>query len=148
MESTGSSPRGLRAINTILALVVLALSLITVRQSMEITALHAEKAQAERELKYSVAKLATASLQNRREEIVRAAQWLNDFYRSPEGLQRGDGLWLSDQQRPDLEAITVWIFEVYLSARLAGQSEEESRRAVANAIRATDEWRRKHPGIP
>jgi plasmid stabilization system protein ParE len=113
---------------------------------MEMTALESAKAQAERDLRYSVAKLAAESMAGRREELVRATTWLNDFYRSPEGLQRPDGLWLTDRRQPDIEAIAVWIFDVYQTARIEGKSEEESRRAVANAIRATHEWREKHPG--
>lgn len=113
-------------------------------QSMKMAALQAELAQTERDLRFSVAKLAAESMLTRREELMRAATWLNDFYRSQEGLQRPGGLWLADQQQPDIEAITVWIFDVYLRARIEGKSEEEARQAVLDTIRGTDEWRRKH----
>ena len=51
---------------------------------------------------------------------------------------------LSDS-RPDGEAIGVWILDVYLKARIEGLSEEEARQRVADNIRGTDEWRKKHP---
>ncbi len=82
------------------------------------------------------------SLAGRGPELQRAMAWLDTYYRSPEGLQRAQGLWIDNH--PDYDAIGVWIFDVYLRHRLAGETEEQSRQAIAEAIQQTDEWRAKH----
>jgi hypothetical protein len=135
----------LRAINGVLAIALLFVLGLASWQSMKMAALESTLAQTERDLRFSVGKLAVENMKTRREELVRAATWLNGFYQSQEGLQRPTGLWLADQQQPDIEAIAVWIFDVYLRARIDGKSEEEARMAIADTIRGTDEWRRKHP---
>jgi hypothetical protein len=38
----------------------------------------------------------------------------------------------------------MWVFDVYLRNRLKGQSEEQARRSVEDAIKQSDEWRTKH----
>ena len=55
--------------------------------------------------------------------------WLNDFYKSADGLQRPEGLWLHD--RPDWEGLSVWVFSVYLPHRLKGEIEDQARQAVS-----------------
>ena len=86
--------------------------------------------------------LAAASMEGQAPEIQRAMVWLHDFYRSPEGLRRPEGLWLDGH--PDFEGLSAWVFEVYLRSRLKGLTEEQAREAIANAIRQSDEWRAKH----
>ncbi len=135
----------LRAINGALALVILVLLGQAAWQGMRISGFKSEIQQQQRTLENSVNRLANEKLQGRREEMVRAAQWLEDFYRSPDGLQRPDGLWLPDRHQTDVEALGVWIFDVYLNARITGATEEQARQTVVDAIRGTDEWRRKHP---
>ena len=139
------SPSRLRAIISALAIVILLLLGQIAWQGMRVSGLKSELEQQRRTLENSVAKLANERLQGRRQEMVRAAQWLEEWYRSPEGLQRPDGLWLADRRQTDVEALGVWIFDVYLNARVAGGTEEQARQAVVDAIRGTDEWRRKHP---
>lgn len=75
-------------------------------------------------------------------DCQRAMSWLDGYYRGPEGLQRPQGLWVADH--PDYQAIGVWIIEGYLRRRLAGESDEDARRAIAAAIQQTEEWRSKH----
>jgi hypothetical protein len=75
-------------------------------------------------------------------EIQRAMTWLNDFYKSQDGLQRPEGLWIHDH--PDYEGLSVWIFDVYLRHRLKGDTEEQARQAVENTVKQSDEWRAKH----
>jgi len=82
------------------------------------------------------------SLPGMRGEMQRTITWLNDFYKSADGLQRPDGLWIHNQ--PDVEGLTTWVFDLYLRLRLKGQSEMDARRAVEDAIRNTDEWRARH----
>jgi hypothetical protein len=115
-------------------------------QGMRISGLDADLQQARRSLESGVERMATDRIKSlRREEMVATVQWLDDFYRSTDGLQRSNGLCQADNNRPDGEAIGVWILDVYLHSRLAGRSDAEARQAVADQIRSTDEWRQKHP---
>ena len=97
----------------------------------------------------SAAVQARASLVNSMEgqgpEMQRAMTWLNDFYKSPDGLQRPEGLWIGGH--PDFEGLSVWVFDVYLRHRLKGEPEEQARQAVVDAIKQSDEWRTKHGGV-
>jgi hypothetical protein len=86
--------------------------------------------------------LAAASLEGQGPEIHRAMVWLHDYYRSPEGLRRPEGLWIDGH--PDFEGLSAWVFEVYLTSRLKGLTEEQARDAVVTAIRESSEWRAKH----
>lgn len=138
---TGSRSRGT---TTLLTLVIIVLLGQIAWEERTVHRLKAETAAMQRDVEERAAKLATERLQVHREDIVGAAQWLQQFYQSEEGLRRTDGLWLASQRQVDTEAIGVWLFDVYLKARIAGQSDDEARRAVSDAIRNTDEWRRAH----
>jgi hypothetical protein len=136
----------LRARSTVLALIILGLLAGAGWQESRITRLDYELAQTRRTLDLAVERMAIERLQTlRREELTAAIQWLDDFYRSAEGLQRPGGLWRQDLNKPDAEAIGAWILEVYLQARMAGKSDAEARQAVVDQVRGTDEWRLKHP---
>jgi hypothetical protein len=135
----------LRATNTVLALVVLILTGQVAWQAMRISSLKAEATQIRLELASNVEQLALDKLKGKREELVQVVQWLDEFYRSADGLQRPSGLWLPEANRPDGEAIGVWVLDVYLQARIGGASTDEARQAVIDSIKATDEWRSKHP---
>ena len=82
------------------------------------------------------------SMEGQGPEIRRAMLWLNDFYKSADGLQRSEGLWIDGH--PDFEGLSAWVFEVYLRSRLRGLSEEQARQAVVDAIKRSDEWQAKH----
>lgn len=139
-------PKRLQMMNTVLAIVILVLLGQIAWQEMRISGLKADLQQAQRSLATGVERMATERIKGlRREEMASVVQWLDDFYRSADGLQRPSGLWRADVNKPDAEAIGVWILDVYLQARLAGQSDGAARQAVADQIKATDEWRRKHP---
>ena len=136
----------LQIMNSILALVVLVLLGVIAWQGMRISAMDADLQQARRSLESGVERLAGERLKAlRREEMVSAVQWLDDFYRSADGLQRPTGLWRPDINKPDGEAIGVWMLDVYLQARVAGKSDAEARQAVVDQIKSSDEWRQKHP---
>jgi hypothetical protein len=137
--------RRLKIVNTILALAVLVLLVQAAWQAMNTSALRAQLAQAERDLDTRVERMAAEKLKARREELVAAVQWLDDFYRAPEGLQRPDGLWRADLKKTDAEAIGVWVLDVYLQSRIGGASDAEARKTVEDAIRGSDEWKLKHP---
>lgn len=134
-----------KALNSILAVIVLVLLGQAAWQAMRISGLKAELEQSQRELEGRVESLAAERLKFRREEMASIVQWLDEFYRSQDGLQRPGGLVNVSTNRIDGEAIGVWVLDVYLKARIEGASEEEARQRVADQIKGTDEWRLKHP---
>jgi hypothetical protein len=142
---TETQSRRLKTANTILALVVLVLLGQAAWQAMRISGLKAELEQSQRALEGRVESLAAEKLKFRREEMASIVQWLDEFYRSQDGLQRPGGLVNLSTNRTDGEAIGVWVLDVYLKARIEGASEEEARQRVADQIKGTDEWRLKHP---
>lgn len=84
-----------------------------------------------------------------REEMMNAGRWLDEFYRSQEGLQREHGLIKfrdgnQSKPEPDYEGLGAWLFDVYWNARLRGNSVEQARAAVVSAIQGTDEWKARH----
>jgi hypothetical protein len=87
--------------------------------------------------------LAAESMEGQGAEIQRVMTWLDAFYKSADGLQRSEGLWIKGH--PDYEGISAWIFDVYLRDRLNGLTEAEAQERVATAIRQSEEWRTKHP---
>jgi hypothetical protein len=140
-----SSPTNSRLATSALALITLVFALLFARQTMRLSVTSAELQQTRRDLRYAVAQAAHEQLRGRHADLVGAISWLDDFYRAPDGLQRPRGVWSTQADRVDGEAIAVWIFETYLPARVSGMSEEAARQAVVDAIRATDEWQRRHP---
>lgn len=142
-----SDPRAsrLRTTNTFMALVILLLLGQMVWREMRISALKADLDQARRDLTTRVEQAATEKVRSQRAELVAAVAFVDDLYRSSEGLQRPGGLYNPEAQRVDAEAIGTWILDVYLQARIAGKSDAEARQAIADAVKGSDEWRRKHP---
>jgi len=136
----------LRTTRTVLALIILGLLAGVAWQESRITSLNNEVAQTRRTLDLAVERMSIERLKTfRREELAAAIQWLDDFYRSAEGLQRPGGLWRQDLNKPDAEAIGAWILDVYLQQRVAGKSDAEAKQAIVDQIRGTVEWRLKHP---
>ena len=70
--------------------------------------------------------------------------FVDDLYRSADGLQRPGGLYNSEAQRIDAEAIGTWVLDVYMKARIEGKTDAEARQSIADAIKGSDEWKRKH----
>ena len=136
--------RRLKTANTLLAIVILLLLGQAAWQAMQISGLRAELEQSQRTLEGRVESLAAEKLKFRREEMASVVQWLDEFYRSKDGLQRPGGLVNASTNRTDGEAIGAWVLDVYLQARIEGASEEEARQRVADQIKGTDEWRLKH----
>jgi hypothetical protein len=130
---------------TVIAIVVLILIGRIAYQEMRISGLEADLDQARRDLSTKVERAAIDKVQAHREEMVAAVAFVDDLYRSPEGLQRPGGLYNVDAKRVDAEAIGTWILDVYMNARIGGKSDAEARQSIADAIRGSDEWRRKHP---
>jgi hypothetical protein len=136
----------LKTTNTFLAIVILLLLGQMSWQELRISSLKADLAQSKREFTTRVERMANEKLQSHRAEMVNAVAFLDDLYRSPEGLMRPGGLYLTEAQRIDAEAIGTWILDVYMQARIAGKSDAEARQSIAEAIKGSDEWRRKHSG--
>jgi hypothetical protein len=78
------------------------------------------------------------------EETGRAVEWLHNYYKAPDGLQRPEGLWIDGH--PDYTGISRWILDVYLGSRLRGQTDAQAKQAIEATIRQSDEWTLKHPG--
>ena len=133
-----------RLVTTILLVVVVGLIGQVYWQNRRIAQLQSAMEFQQRQFEVQVGKLAAERLKNQRGNVLQAAQWLHDYYKSDQGLRRAEGLWRPDQKQPDFEAIGAWIFDVYLNARVAGQSEEEARKMITDAIQGSDEWRRVH----
>lgn len=89
-------------------------------------------------------KVVADAVRERRQDMIAAGQWLHAFYQSEEGLKRKEGLWIDGH--PDFQGIGAWLFDVYLTARLTGADDGVARQKVTDAIRQSEEWRRKHPG--
>jgi hypothetical protein len=138
------SPTRLRATNTFLAIVILILLGQIAYQEMRISGLKADVDQARRNLETQAEKLAIDKMQGHREEMVGVVAFVDDLYRSADGLQRPGGLYNPQAQAVDAEAIGTWVLDVYLKARIAGRSDAEARQAIADAIKGSEEWRRKH----
>ena len=125
-----------------LAVATALLSALVLYEYNRIGHLRADLARAQARSVADARALAAASMEGQAPEIQRAMVWLHDFYRSPEGLRRPEGLWI--EGHPDFEGLSAWVFEVYLRSRLKGLTEEQAREAIVNAIRQSDEWRAKH----
>jgi len=133
-----------RSATTLLVIVIVILLGQATWQEVRVHALRSQLEQSKRHFDEAVARAATDRLQVHRSEILLAEQWLHAFYASPEGLHRPNGLWRDDLKQPDFEAISTWVFDVYLTARVNGASEQDARHAVEDAIRGSDEWKRVH----
>lgn len=134
----------MRAANAFLAITTLVLLGLAAWQQLRISSLAADLEQSRRELTFKVEQLSNEKLQGHRQDLVAAVAFLDDLYRSADGLQRPGGLYNPDAQRVDAEAIGTWILDVYLRARVAGKTDAEARQAIADAIKGSEEWRRKH----
>jgi hypothetical protein len=134
----------LRTTNTFLAIVILILLGQIAYQEMRISSLKSDADQARRSLETQVEKMAMDKIRTRREEMVGAVAFVDDLYRSSDGLQRPGGLYNVEAKRVDAEAIGTWVLDVYMKARIEGKSDAEARQAIADAIKGSDEWRSKH----
>jgi hypothetical protein len=126
----------------VLAIATALLGALVIHQYTTIGQLRSEVAAAETRALGQARSAVAASMEGQGAEIQRMMTWLDDFYRSREGLGRREGLWINGH--PDYEGLSVWVFDVYLRRRLKGDTEEEARKAVETALKQSDEWRSKH----
>ena len=133
-----------RLITTILLVVLVVLIGQVYWQNRRIAQLQSSMEFQQRQFEEQAGKLAAEKLKGYRGDVMQAAQWLHQYYASPEGLRRADGLWRSDQKQPDFEALGAWVIDVYLNARVEGKTDEEAKQLIRDAIQGSDEWRRVH----
>lgn len=133
-----------RLVTSILIIIVIVLGGWVLQQNRRIEQLQNSMEFQQRQFEEQSGKLAAEKLRNHRGEVVQAAQWLHEYYKSDAGLKRPNGLWREDQKQPDFEAIGAWIYDTYLNARVEGKSEDEARKLITDAIQGSDEWRRVH----
>src|SRR5262249_38704431 len=126
----------------ILAVVSALLAALVIHQYSQIGQLRAEVANAEERGGMRARSSLIESINTQGDEIQRAMQWLNDFYKSKDGLQRQNGLWINEP--PDWEGLSVWVFSVYLPHRMKGETEDQAKQAVLDAIKTSEEWQLKH----
>jgi hypothetical protein len=126
----------------ILAVTTALLALLVIQQYNSIGDLRTQLADAQARALSEARASVAASMEGQNAETQRLMTWLNDFYKSIDGLQRPEGLWIDGH--PDFQGIGMWVFDVYLRNRLKGQGEEQARRTVEDAIKQSDEWRTKH----
>src|SRR5438309_6957064 len=126
----------------ILAVATALLAALVIHQYNQIGQLRNEVDDAQKQAVVRARRIVADSMEGQHGEVQRTMTWLNDFYKSPDGLQRPEGLWIGGH--PDYEGLSTWVFEVYLRNRLRGLSEEQARQAVEKMIKQSDEWRVKH----
>jgi hypothetical protein len=126
----------------ILAVIAALLALLAIQQCSRIGDLRTELADAQAQTLSEARASVADSMEGQNAETQRVMTWLNDFYKSADGLQRPEGLWIDGH--PDFQGIGMWVFDVYLRNRLKGQNEEQARRSVEDALKQSDEWRTKH----
>jgi hypothetical protein len=128
----------------ILGVVAALLAALVVHQYSQIGELRADVANAQERGVLQARAAFVDSMGAQGAEIQRTMTWLNDYYKSSEGLQRPGGLWIDGH--PDYEGLSIWVFTVYLPHRLKGESEDQSRQAIVDAVKQSEEWRTKHRG--
>ena len=126
----------------ILAVVSALLVALVIHQYSQIGQLRAEVANAEERGALRARSSLVDSINAQGDEIQRTMEWLNDFYKSADGLKRPEGLWI--HEHPDWEGLSVWVFSVYLPHRLRGENEDQARQAVVDTIKQSEEWQLKH----
>lgn len=133
-----------RLITTVLLVVVVVLVGQVFWQQRRISQLQASMQFQQQQFDQQAARLAGEKLKGYRADVMRAAMWLHEYYRSDAGLKRPDGLWRADQKQPDFEAFGAWVIDVYLNARVEGKTDEEAKQMIKDAIQGSDEWKRVH----
>jgi hypothetical protein len=124
------------AIKGILAAAVVILLVVVAYQWSGLGSLRAEL-----ELAKSPAEI--AKLLPDRSDMIETGVWLHEFYKSADGLQRPQGLWI--EGHPDFDGIGAWVLDMYQRDRITGLSKEQARERIVKEIRASEEWKLKHP---
>src|SRR5580704_14896209 len=107
----------------ILAVATALLAVFAIDEYNTIGQLRSDLAATEARVALEARSMAAESMKGQGPEVQRVIAWLNDFYKSPDGLNRPEGLWIDDH--PDYEGLSGWIFDVYVRHRLQGETEEQ-----------------------
>jgi hypothetical protein len=126
----------------VLAVATVLLAVLVVHQYTTINELRGQVTAAETRAAAQARSAVADSMEGQGAEVQRVMTWLNEFYKSPDGLKRPEGLWIHDH--PDYEGLSVWVFDVYLRRRLKGDTEDQARQVIETTIKQSDEWRAKH----
>jgi hypothetical protein len=127
----------------ILVVIAVILAAFSAQEYVQIQGLHREVAAAQVRADAHARAAVADWLGEQITENDHAIEWLHNFYKAPDGLQRADGLWIDGH--PDYTGISTWILGVYISSRLKGQTEAQAKQAIQDGIRQSEEWRGKHP---
>ena len=126
----------------VLGVAAAVLTALVIHQYNQIGDLRAQIAETEKRAVTQARSITADSMDGTGPDVERTMTWLHQFYKASDGLQRPDGLWIDGH--PDYVGIGTWVFDVYLRGRLRGDTEEQARKTVEDAIRQSDEWRTKH----
>src|SRR5258705_465879 len=81
-----------------------------------------------------------------RDDLIHAGEWLHEYYKSDDGLQRPEGLWIEGHR--DGGGVGAWLLDVYVTLRGRGRSDAQAKDAIVAEIRKSDEGRTKPPFEP
>ena len=127
----------------ILVVIVVILAAFSAQEYRQIEALRSDVANAQVRAAANAKAVVADWLGTQIEESGHALEWLHNYYKAKDGLQRPEGLWIDGH--PDYTGISTWILDVYTASRLKGRTDAEAKQAVESAIRQSEEWRVKHP---
>ena len=119
----------------ILAVATALLAALVVHQYNRIGDLRLQVAEAQTTAGLQARVLAADSMEGQGADVQRAMEWLNDFYKSADGLQRSEGLWIRDH--PDFEGIGTWRSIVFVTGCGARPKSRRARRSSTPSSRAT-----------
>ena len=114
----------------ILAVTTAILAAFAITQYNTIGQLRGDIAATEARVATEARAMAAESMRGQGPEVQRVLAWLNDFYKSPTGLNRPEGLWIAGH--PDYEGLSAWVFDVYVRRRLQGDSAVRDHAEHAN----------------
>lgn len=127
----------------VLLVTIAALLTIAISERTTIAELRAEVLRAQARAVIDARAIAADSMGGDVAEVKRTLVWLNALYSERDGLQRPNGLWIDGH--PDYEAISAWVFDVYLRRRMKDEPEDRIRADIYGTIQQSAEYRSKHP---
>src|SRR6476619_1037841 len=95
----------------VLAVATVLLAVLAVHQYTTINELKGQVTAAETRAVAQARSSVADSMEGQGAEVQRVMTWLNEFYKSADGLKRPEGLWIHGH--PDYEGLSIWVFDVY-----------------------------------
>src|SRR4051794_40759768 len=112
----------------ILVVIVVILGAFSVQQYSQIQNLRRDVDVAQARANDKARALVADWLSNEIAEGSGALEWLHNYYKGKDGLQRPEGIWIDGH--PDYVGISTWVLDVYLGSRLKGKSDAEAKQIV------------------